>query len=295
MTGKELQTTLLAMGCPSSVADEDLYLYLVNASLHKIYNDVEITAKGSIYAHGILPKARIKERHHPSRADISIPIVGKAYSLRVCGDKANLLIGTGDTTSSVVLTELPTVLKGFAVDGMAIISLVGQYAYSVFDVCTYDDLLSLDVEDIPDGGDYTDYDVTRRYEDFSTFISYPTDRDGAIIEGAEASGNILRLAADYKGEVFFTYRRIPIKTIALDAVSRIDIPQKYEMLLPILFMAYYYIDVDESKAECYMESYKDMLKTLQKPESYKYISPEEEPIVENPPMTAEYNITDGWA
>ncbi len=301
MTGKELHTTLLAMGCPSSVTDEDLYLYLVNASLNKIYNDVVITGNGSIYAHGILPKTKIDEKHHPVGGDITIPIVGKAYSMRICGARADLLVGVGPSTSRVVLTENPTVLKGFTANGMAVISLVGDYAYSVFDICTYDELLSLDVDDIPDGGDYTTYDMNSRYPDFSSFASYPTDKNGNIIEHAEATGRSLKLAADYKGEVFFTYRRKPIETLALDSASDIDIPAEYEMLLPILFMAYYYIDVDESKAECYMQTYKDMCKTLQKQESYKYVAPEEEPLPEEPgeepkpDAVAEYKIIDGWA
>ena len=156
-------------GCPSSVTDENLYVYLVNASLNKIYNDVVITDTGSIYAHGITPNSVIEEKHHPPGADITIPIVGKAYSMRVCGERAEILVGAGQQTSKLVLTENPTVLKGFTVNGMAVISLLGDYAYSVFDICCYDQLLSVNVADIPDGSYYTSYDVEKRYPGFSSF------------------------------------------------------------------------------------------------------------------------------
>lgn len=295
MTGIELQSTLMALGCPASVAEEDTYLYLVNASLNKIYNDVCITAKGSIYAHGILPKTYIKERYHAPGADISIPIIGQAYSLRICGERADLLVGAGTTTSKLILTENPTVLKGFTVNGMAIITLLGDYSYSAFDVCTYDNLLSLNKEDIPDGGEYTIYNVSKRYSDFSSFASYPVDMDGKLIEVCEASGNTLKVKANYRGEIFFTYRRRATECLELDAASEIVLPSQYEMLLPMLFMAYYYLDTDEDKAESYMQTYKDMLKTLQKQESYKYIPPEEEPVIEQPPMEAEYTVINGWA
>ena len=298
MTGTDLHTTLLAMGCPSSVTDENLYVYLVNASLNKIYNDVVITDTGSIYAHGITPNSVIEEKHHPPGADITIPIVGKAYSMRVCGERAEILVGAGQQTSKLVLTENPTVLKGFTVNGMAVISLLGDYAYSVFDICCYDQLLSVNVADIPDGSYYTSYDVESRYPGFSSFASYPTDKNGKIIECAELSGKTIKVASDYKGEIFFTYRKKPIECLELDSFSPIDIPSQYEMLLPILFMAYYYIDVDESKAECYMETYKDMCKTLQKQESYKYLAPGEEPTPDAPepaPSVAEYKIINGWA
>ena len=300
MTGLELKNTLTALGCPDSICDDELYLYLVNTSLRRIYNDVVILERGSVFAHGIKPISYIKEKHHAVGEDITIPVIGKAYSFRVCGDRAEVLIGAGSTTIKHEFTNTPTVYKDFTVNNMTIVSLVGDFDFMIFDFCIYDNIISLDREDIPEGGETTSYDVTRKYKGFSTFMSYPTDASGAIIEDAEAVGNKIKVKSGYRGEIFFTYRKKPIPCEEFGDNYEIDIPNDYEMLLPLLFMAYLYLDLDEDKAEIYMSAYKDMLKTIYASNSYKYQpeteteAPETEVKPSNPSHDSDYSIVDGW-
>lgn len=298
MTGIDLQNTLSALGCPESVFEEHLFLYLLNTALRRIYNDVPIISSSSVYAHGILPKSK-KDIHHAAGKDITIPVVGKAYSMRISGSDAVIYVGTGLSTNTFRISKGPRIIKGFTVDNTAVISLCGEYDYTAYDFCIYDELPSTLEEDIPEGTDLTYFSVDLLYPDFFSFTGHPTDTDGNRIEGAVAAEGKIGVAADFKGEIHFNYRKRPIRHLPGELDSDIEVSDDCLELLPLAMLGYLYLDIDEDKAQIYFDSYESLLKSMPKKESFVTavkdpLSDTQNPLPEQS-MTGEYIITNGWA
>lgn len=275
------------MGCTDFQGEE--FSYIINAALSKIYNDCSIVSRGKLYAHGILPTSVRKEIYHPAGEILSYPLTGKAFSVRVCGGAPKIIVGTGDETSTHILSDGANVFKGFIENNMAIISFGGDFDYTIYDLCQYDELVSADKNQIPNGSDYTVYDMTDYLDDFRSFESMPTDVDGNPIDCAVAVGKEMKVKADYKGEIYFYYRRAPSRTVEYNSDIDIDIPREYEMLIVPLFMAIYCLNVDSSEVDNYMECYESMLKGLPLHKELAHTA-----TIESP-MTSAYLIKDGWA
>ena len=83
----------------------------------------------------------------------------------------------------------------------------------------------------------------------------------------------------YKGDIIFTYRRRPIPSDP--NFDDIDIPQKYDVLLTPLVLYFYYIELDEDRAESYMQLYKTLLENIVYPTN-------------NASIECDNVITNGW-
>ncbi len=287
MTAKELESTLLTMGCADFQEEE--FTYCVNAALRKLYNDCEIIKNGVIHAHGIIPATVRNEYFHAAGEKKSYPLIGKAFSVRLCGGAPKVMVGTGSGTTTYLLEDGVTVLKGFIDDNAAIISFCGDYNYTAYDICCYTDVVSSQREQIPDGSDYTIYDATNYIDDFRSFESMPTDAFGNPIEDMVAMNNKIKVKTGYAGEIHFKYRAGPCQTVYFNSDTEIYIPKEYEMLLVPLFLAIYFVNIDPDKAKDCMDLYLSLLEGVPKSKEYSY-----EPTVDSA-MTAEYLIKDGWA
>jgi hypothetical protein len=168
MTVQELENTLLTLGCTDF--EEEEFTYAVNAALRKLFNDCEIVKKGVIFAHGITPSSVREVVYHAAGEKNSYPLVGKAYSVKLCGGAPKVVVGTGTGSTTHLLSDGVTVLKGFISNNAGIISFCGDYDYTAYDICCYSELISSERNQIPDGSDYTIYDATEYIDDFLTQI-----------------------------------------------------------------------------------------------------------------------------
>ena len=287
MTAKELETTLLTLGCVDFQEEE--FNYSVNAALKKLYNDCVIIKHGVIYAHGITPFDTRKDYFHKAGETKSYPMTGKAFSVKLSGGAPKVIVGTGSGTTTYLLNDGVTVLKGFIDDNAAIISFCGDYVYTATDICCYNQIVSSRREQIPDGPDITIYDVTNYIDDFRSFESMPTDASGNPIEDLLALNDKITVKAGYTGELHFNYRAGPCQTVYFNSDAEIYIPKEYEMLLVPLFLAIYFVNIDPDRANDCMELYLSLLAGVPESKEHSYNPPEDQS------MTAEYSIKDGWA
>ena len=292
MTGIELRDTLSALGCPDAIFETDLFTSVVNFALRRIYNDLEFFSIGSFYAHGITPVSR-RNIHHAPGEELTVPVVGKAISMRVSGPFAKIYIATGPSNFSYSIDGYSYVIKELTPSNMAVISLCGDTDYTVYDLCVFDRVFSPRRDEIPDGTDLTSYNILKNHQNFISFAGLPTDAAGNIIEGAMVEGETVSVPADFCGEVYFKYRRRPIAFKTLDEDSQIDLPSNCAELLTLASLAYLYLNIDEDRAQVYDESYRQMMSSLPRCESFIWQPPS--PPEAAPVLTAEYKILDGWS
>jgi hypothetical protein len=287
MTVQELENTLLTLGCTDF--EEEEFTYAVNAALRKLFNDCEIIKKGVIFAHGITPSSVREVVYHAAGEKNSYPLVGKAYSVKLCGGAPKIVVGSGTGSTTHLLSDGVTVLKGFLSNNAGIISFCGNYDYTAYDICCYSELISSERNQIPDGSDYTIYDATEYIDDFRSFESTPVDAFGNPIEDMVVMNSEITVKTGYKGEIHFKYRAGPSQNLYFNSDAEIYVPQEYEMLLVPLFMSIYLVNIDADRAKECKELYLSLLDGVPR---YKDFSNAQGA---NNSTTAEYLIKDGWA
>ena len=262
------------IGTPTSI------IYAANRALREIYTRRIITKTARLYTRGFAPSYYRAEVHCDGESEITLPLSGKAFSMRLCG-AGTYTIFDGDIINAYPFdTGLESrVIKYFIKNGGKI-KLLGETSFSVYDFSLYSEIYSKKVGDIPDGGKWVSLDVRSIYGDFMSFVSPATDSSGNPIPSCSLSDGKIRLNSDYRGEIILTYRRLP-QMLTNDPQDNIDIPDEYYHLLPTLTASYILLDADEKKAKYYRERYEEMLSRMES-NCYQHIN-------------TEYKNLNGWA
>ena len=257
-----------------------LFITYLNTALFKIYNDVIIPKKGRLFSPGTRPTKIYDDIYHHGDVDKNIELEGAAFSLRIYGNSTYILLTTGGETKMLAPKGDDNVVKSLLVDRKGTLSLLGKNSYSICDLCIFDDLPTQVAHSLPDGLPTTEYIMSEKYVDFASFLSPPVDRFGNRIEEVKTVDDRLIVGSYYRGDIIFTYRRRPILTNP-NYDDDIDIPEKYECLLTPLLLYLYYIDVDDDKANAYMQAYKLLLENIVYPTN-------------NASIECDNVVTNGW-
>lgn len=279
MTLSELKNEVISLGFDDIIEREDLFITSANRALRTIYNERVITKTVKLFAQGQKPKTRTKEIRHIGGEDVTLPLVGRAYSMRVAGEGI-AVIHDGSEEKRIEFSSSSEPIRGFIKTGGRIV-FSGEYSYTVYDFLTFSEVFSNDIKDIPDGSNIRVFDISAMFGDFLSFISLPVDKHGKCIPNCTLSDGKLQVESSYRGEISLTYRRLPRVIFADFPDERIDIPEEFSPLLSLLTSSYVWLDDDEEKAKYYRYLYLDMLACL-KSSCYDSIS-------------TEYINTNGWA
>lgn len=279
MTISEFMSNLSSHGVEENI-DYGLFITYLNTALFKIYNDVIIPKKGQVFSPGTKPTKIYDEIRHTGDVDRDIELEGAAFSLRICGSSTYILLTTGGETKMLTHKEDDNVVKGMLVDRKGTLSLLGKSSYSIYDLCLFDDLPTQVAHCLPDGLPTAEYNMSEKYVDFASFLSPPVDRFGNIIEDVKTVDDRLIVGSYYRGDIVFTYRRRPLLTNPNYDID-IDIPEKYEGLLTPLLLYLYYVDIDDDKANAYMQAYKLLLENIVYPTN-------------NASIECDKVVTNGW-
>ena len=261
MTLDELMLEVSSLSFGLAEKSDVLLLASANRALRDIYNRRTITKSVRLYTHGQRPILYRKRVDFPGGAKKSLPLYGKAFSMRLCGkgfyrilDGASQIVETFETGNESLL------LRGFITKGGEI-ELWGSFSFTVYDFSLYEEIYSQQVKDIPMGDETVTLDIRRIYGDFMSFISPPTDSDGNEIEGARLVDGKILLNRDYTGEILLTYRRLP-NPIVGNSSADIDLPDELIHLLPPLTVSYCLLHADFDKSVYYKEMYEEMMSQI---------------------------------
>lgn len=264
----------------AAVIDDGLLLYSTNRALRDLYTTRRILRTVRIATKGLTPITRYEELDCSGGGQVTFPLHGLSYSMRVHGI-GQYMIKDGQSTKvySVDSPDSSQLIKGFVLNGGSI-TFWSSYNFIVYDLCMYDRLFSERLEDIPDGGDSVVIDLRKRYGDFMSFVSQPRGNDGRIIEGCKLYDGRIEVDVGFKGEILLTYRRLPRAATGYEN-DEIDLPEEYSHIFPLLVAFYSMLDIDEGRAKYYKGLYEDAIRRIDEG-CYSEIDPS-------------YVITDGWA
>ena len=257
MTLKELHSEICALGFDNHLPLDQRLLSSVCRSLEIIYSSKKITESTKFFVRSCLPKTKLNEMHHNGGGVETLPLSGKAYSMRLYGEGA-ILIGNSKKEIIHEFNCNGDYFKGF-IDGDESISFYGGLSYTVCNLVTFDEIYSPDPEDIPDGDERTVIDLRKLLPDFLAFDSMPTGSDCELVTDVMLYDGKISFDAKFSGEVSLVYRKRAL-TPSLDTPdARIDIPDEYAHLLPFMAAFFILLDDEPEKAAIYREMFQEAI------------------------------------
>ena len=233
--------------------DESFGAALARA-LSLISSERRLEGRCVIPAYGQKPLTRVENfRHHGGKVE-TLPLVGRAYSLIVCG-KGSFTVRSGADELRYAFDTNGRLYRGFISDSATLV-FGGEHSFVAYSLSTYSEVFSDDESDIPDGSGISRYSLRERCADFGGFLGMPTDRHGVPIPDAYFEDGGVCTKEDFVGEINVVYRRIPVCPSVSDTDAEIDLSEEYRRDLVLLTAAWLMIGEDLERAEYYMSFYR---------------------------------------
>ena len=262
----ELVLEVEKLGYGDTIESESTLIDTLNIALKELYFYIPVINTAKIYARGYKPVGFYKEILYNGNAPVTINTDGKCFTMRVMG-KGNYTIDNGTTVQAYQFDtgKESKIISGFISHG-GYIRFWGGFSFTVYNLAIYDDLISNEVEDIPDGSGKVVYDVRKICSDFLAFASSPTDINGNAIENCLLRDGKIKIDSDFSVEITVTYRRTPKRIIGIKATDEkrefIDINEEYVPLLVNLTWYHYLYNTNYTKAMFYKEKFDNLLALL---------------------------------
>jgi hypothetical protein len=265
LTLEEFLKDLETFGFDEFINEREQIISSANRALRELYLSIPITKTITYHINAFKPITYYKKIVCKPGDIIVLPLVGKAFSMRVSGfgnylvNDGTPMIGQYDSRNGI------TILSGF-INGNATIKFWGSFTSIIYDLASFDDLFSTEKSGIPNGSPIQYHDIKSMYDDFISFASHPTDKYGKVLENCRVREGILEVDSNFSGEVLITYRRLPTSIYGVDTNNDskeiIDVSREHEQLLVYLTLYYYWHGSDETKTRIYREKCDHILELL---------------------------------
>ncbi len=254
MTVKELSETVKSLIGEYDYFDKEKFIAATNTALSTIYSEARFVGRASVYlsSPGVLRHTKILR--HKAESIETIPLEGKAYSMRLFG-KGQIIIKDGKTTMSRSFNGWGTVFRNTVTSG-GTINFAGKLAYTVKDIAIFSECESDSVDEIPVLGKKRAVKIDSFVGDFSRALSYPEDEEGRPLSDVMIENGCIVCPREFSGEVCFSYKKCPPRIT--DAVPDFEIPISKDAQSPLsLLTAAYMLGESESEAaEFFLKEYK---------------------------------------
>lgn len=283
----ELYKSVAQLGFEDSLEDDDRFFYAANRALLQV-NKLR-PAIGCYYINHKPLDNLVKEASFTpieKEEEIIFEATGaKSYYFEADGngvlyvEQYNTELDRWDVITSVELTSTRTFVpyRGFIkkegkfVGGLVRLRFSGEYLYSIKNVAMYKHLYSDNVDDIPAYESYTRYNLSELVEDFLTFSCPPIfegERNCILNQDYEIEGkSTIMLPYDKKGLYRVLYEKCPTLLVnkgdTPNDETLIDLDEEMCSLLPPLIAAYVWCDDEPTKAEYYMNLYRERVSELE--------------------------------
>ena len=279
MTLDELKNEVTLLGFDDTIDLERSIIPAANRALRHLYSQRIITKTVRLFARRAGVSYYREEVHCPNGRSTILPAMGKAYSMRLCGSGQYTINDGQAVTVKYFESGAESILvHGFLTWG-GTITFWGGYSFTIYDYTIYSEIFSPQAKDIPNSVEKTVFDLRNMYGDFMSFISMPITTRGQVVKNCTLCDGRVEVDSKYRGEILLTYRILPPKLV--EETEKIDMPEEYTHIFPLLVAFYVILDIDEEKATRYKEMYDEMMAVI-KNESYQS-------------MDTAYRNEDGWA
>ena len=147
----------------------------LSRALSLISSERRLEGRCVIPAYGQKPLTRVENfRHHGGKTE-TLPLVGRAYSLIVCG-KGSFTVSSGAEERRYAFDTNGRLYRGF-IPGNATLVFDGAHSFDAYSLSTYSEVFSDDESDIPDGSGISRYSLRERCADFGGFLGAGAHKD----------------------------------------------------------------------------------------------------------------------
>lgn len=287
MTISELYKQVAQLGFEDSLEDEDRFFYAANRALLQV-NKIRPAISYYLINHKPINNLVEEDTFTPVEKETELTFEAtnaKSFYFEADGngvvyiEKFNQDLNEWSIIGSVEFSSTKAFVahKGFIkdgtefVDGLVRLRFSGQYLYSVKNVALYEFLYSDKEDDIPALEAYTRYDLNKYVEDFLCFSIPPVlegEKNCILNQDYEIEGNsTILIPRDKKGVYKILYERRPEKIEdeqgAVDSEKEVDLDEELSSLMPILVAGYVWCDDEPTKAEYYMNLYRERVADIE--------------------------------
>ncbi|MBQ7387360.1 MAG: hypothetical protein IJW03_04245 [Clostridia bacterium] len=257
MTLKDLQNDVYALGYEKPLEKSELFISALNQAMRIIYSEQKYQKSAKIRVRRAAEASRTPSFKYIGQP-LTLPLVGRAYSMRVCG-RGSVIINDGAAVREESFDGDGTLLRGF-IRGAGTLTFSGDYSYDVCDLVTYSEIFSDSTDDIPDGSGTVSFDFSK-FKDFLSFSDVARDERGAEIHEATLEGSYLTVRSNKSRDVYVKYNRAPTRLTLDDPSCEIDIPRSDEASLALLCASLLWRDDEPELSEHYHELYSELKST----------------------------------
>ena len=278
MTYKDLCADIACLGFETEFDSPERVLNATNRALMIIYTERPLYGTVTINRPKIFPTAKIDDFSHKGGEANLFICNARAYSFKTSGI-GKYKIYEGENEKIFKFSQNVEYHRGF-LHGEGKIEFLGEYSYSVYDFCLFDEIYSQNIEDIPTASEYAEYRIKDYADGFLSFVSLPADEQGRAIKDSSARGGVVKIPSSYSGRINIIYKKCAQRLLG-NPDEEIILPDGCEHLLALLAASYVWLDDDADKAQYYLTLYREAMSGV------KYY---DRTAIDN-----SYHITNGWA
>ncbi len=257
MNINDLKKEVAGLGFESDIEDHDCFIASANRALDMIYTDKPAAVDVKLSAeHPSISFHKSYIEHHAGE-ELTFKVNGKGLYFRSSGvGECHISASNG---GSIILFEFSNQMSKAMLRGDATLTFCGDYYYTVSDLTVFGEVLGASILGIPSYTDIGVIDMTEQVPDFKCFASPVRDDSGEVISSAVLRDGRIILPDGFRGNVNITYCKAPSRINPDDENIAIDIPEDTRPLLPLLTAAFMWLDDDPSKAQYYMNLYREYM------------------------------------
>lgn len=278
MTLNDVKNDVAALGFEKEIEIDTGFLGAVNRALFQIFTERPSQKVMRLYPKTQKTALYTKEIVHNGGEANTFSSSGRAFAFLSFG-KGELEL-TDEFGKRTFSFNGESVLTHAFTKGVANFKFLGEFCYTVRDFTLYSELAVDSLDEIVPLGELTFFDPRKYDSDFIGFCSYPYDENGILIEKSVIDERGLGIRLPYDRIININYRARP-KMLTYDSLDEdIEITPECEHLLALLTAHYVWLDDDFTKAQHYLDLYRDGMNAV------KYYSKDF--------STVKYS-TNGWA
>ncbi len=261
MTLNELKKEVLSLMFESELESYEAFIFTANRALAEIHSESDRLETVKIRKKKTMPHEHFEKLTHEGGKSSAVSLNGKAISFTAVGT-GEILFNDGIFREEIKFSGAGTEIRRKVSTGTAVLNLIGDFDYDIYNLSSFSSLYGDKNEDIPLYSPHIKYDMRKIDPLFLGFKSSVKDGDGRVISGLKIEGGALFVPAEYEGELVLSYRRMARKIGEGELDTEIDISPEYSHLLALRCAAYLLLDGNEGLAEYYISLFRNGIAAL---------------------------------
>lgn len=259
MTLNDIKKEIAALGFESEGSVSADWVFSVRRALEEAYREYGVHAEAVIYQNNPTPDFHIGALTHAAGDGVAFSFVGGAYCFKV--DGVGTLCVSDESGEREYAFHGGTASFSGCLDGEATLTFIGDFRYTVYDLCHFSELTEASADALRYGR-LTEYDLERRIPDYLTVCDVVRDGTGEEIKGCSVCSGVLSVPYGYAGEIRVRYCKRAPSVSADFADEELDVPPALAPLIPLLCAFYVWLDDDAEKAQYYLSRYREGMSVL---------------------------------